>query len=162
VSVNIMLGPGPSSVATRVMGTGFEENFGVEAWRDREGRWEATEEGLWGSPGRDVEAAGFGGVSCADEGRLEEASFREEVRLETVDCFLFVVSGDKIISGADAEGRLPGEMSNACVVLDCVGKRRLLGLSGTLISFSPVDFFDGGGPRRLSPWLRLRINLEVS
>lgn len=31
VSVNIMLGPGPSSVATRVIGTGFEENFGAEA-----------------------------------------------------------------------------------------------------------------------------------
>lgn len=38
VWVNIMLGPGPSSVATRVMGTGFDENFGVEACREREGR----------------------------------------------------------------------------------------------------------------------------
>lgn len=30
VSANMMLGPGPSSVATRVMGTGFDENFGVD------------------------------------------------------------------------------------------------------------------------------------
>lgn len=45
MSVNIMDGPGPSSVATRVMGTGLEENFGVEAWREREGRADWTEEG---------------------------------------------------------------------------------------------------------------------
>ena len=34
VSANIMLGLGPSSVATRVMGTGFDENFGVDACLD--------------------------------------------------------------------------------------------------------------------------------
>jgi len=38
VSANIMLGPGPSSVATRVMGTGLLENLGMDAWREMEGR----------------------------------------------------------------------------------------------------------------------------
>jgi hypothetical protein len=76
------------------MGTGFEENFGAEAWREREGRLDATEEGRWVSSGRGVEASGFEdvGVSWEDGGRLEEASLREEVRLETVDCFLVGVS----------------------------------------------------------------------
>jgi len=43
VSVNIMLGPGPSSVATLVIGTGLEENFGWEAWREMEGRSEVLD-----------------------------------------------------------------------------------------------------------------------
>jgi hypothetical protein len=45
VSVNIIEGPGPSSVATRVMGTGLLVNLGMEAWRDKLGLWETTELG---------------------------------------------------------------------------------------------------------------------
>jgi hypothetical protein len=44
VSVNIIEGPVSSSVATRVMGTGLEENLGMEAWREREGRSERIED----------------------------------------------------------------------------------------------------------------------
>ena len=52
--MNIIEGPGPSSVATRVIGTGLLENFGVEAWRDSEGRSAPTE------CGRLVEDSGLG------------------------------------------------------------------------------------------------------
>lgn len=38
VSVNMIDGPGPSSVATLVIGTGFDENFGIEECRDIAGR----------------------------------------------------------------------------------------------------------------------------
>ena len=46
VSVNMMLGPGPSSVATRVMGTGLLENLGCDACLESDERSERIEEVL--------------------------------------------------------------------------------------------------------------------
>ena len=43
--MNIIEGPGPSSVATRVMGTGLEENLGLAAWSEREGAESVALEG---------------------------------------------------------------------------------------------------------------------
>ena len=75
MSVNIMLGPGPSSVATRVMGTGLEENLGWEACREREGRSlsERTDEGRLVLDGREEEGSDLRGdfVSSLSESLSE-------------------------------------------------------------------------------------------
>jgi hypothetical protein len=90
--VNIIEGPGPSSVATRVMGTGLLVNLGREAWRDRLGRWEAAD------GGRPLEESVFRGVlsgSLREEDLLptsEEAVFNDEAIFETEGGFVLGVS----------------------------------------------------------------------
>lgn len=82
VSANIMLGPGPSSIATRVMGTGLEVNLRAEALWERGGRADWTE----------------GGRSVGLEGSLIEGSlldvpsvaFIGTVRFETEAAFLLL------------------------------------------------------------------------
>jgi len=148
VSVNIILGPGPSSVATRVMGTGLLENLGWEVCREIEGRSERTDEG------RVLEdTSAFGVVlsgSWTEAGLLAEPSelaFIEVDRLEIEDGFWLGVSVCvKVRSGAETEGGAALAEAALVVSHDFLGVR-----SGTLISFSPVDFFDGGGPLMLSP-----------
>lgn len=143
--MNMILGPGPSSVATRVMGTGLLENLGIDAWRERLGRSERTDDG------RSLEAGLGEAGSLRDVGLLPEASedaFNEVARFEMNPSFLLGGSWrSKASSGEDVV--VLGSESNGLRVVR----------SGTLTSFSPVDFFDGGGPLIESPWLfRRRIN----
>lgn len=162
VSVNIMLGPGPSSVATRVMGTGLLENFGAEAWREREGRMEWTEEG------RPVGLEGFfmeDGLLLVPSdvvGRLDtDAALEALSEVEKLDIeagFLGGLEGRSSEATEEVRVELGPEIEAAfwLGVSDCeeVGSgengRRVIGF-GTFTSFSPVDFFDGGGPLIESP-----------
>ena len=150
--MNIMLGPGPSSVATRVMGTGLEENLGWEAWRERVGRSDRTEEGRDGSTFA-KSSDSFRETSFVPE--LPEAAFNELARLETEAGFLFGLS-ERLTEtlGAEVVG---ATVTSAALVPGCVSHWCLPIRSGTLISFSPVDFLEGGGPLMLSPWLLLRL-----
>jgi len=156
--VNMILGPGPSSVATRVIGTGLLENLGWDAWRERVGRSERTEAGRVLD-----EASAFIDVlsiSFREAGLLlvpSELALIEDVRCEIEDGFLFGLSARlNVRSGAEAAGG--ATLLVETIVVGSVSRNLADGRSGTLISFSPVDFFDGGGPRIESPWLlRLRI-----
>jgi hypothetical protein len=149
VSVNIMLGPGPSSVATRVMGTGFEVNLRAEACREREGRTEWIEEGR--SMGLDslmeeglLDVPSEGGIEAFIEETLDmEADFLELSWLwrEAIEDVRSVVAGR---CGADVVLTFGGGEKG----------RRGVG-SGTWTSRSPVDFLEGGGPAIESPWLFL-------
>jgi hypothetical protein len=158
VSVNMMLGPGPSSVAMRVIGTGLLENLGWEAWRESVGRSERTEAGRVPD-----EASAFVGIlstSFREAGLLlvpSELALSEDARLETEGGFLLGLSDLlNVRSGAEAAGGTAPLVES--VVTGSVSSSLAEGRSGTLISLSPVDFFDGGGPRIESPWLlRLRI-----
>lgn len=87
--MNMMLGPGPSSVATRVIGTGLLENLGWEAWRESDGLSDLTEEGR---------VSGF--VGDFREGGLlpdNDEAFSEVVRLDVDAGFMLCVSG--LLSG---------------------------------------------------------------
>ncbi len=144
--MNIMDGPGPSSVATRVIGTGLLENLGWEAWREREGRSDLAD------VGRPVlNMSSFGDLGSLRElGLLPEASelaFKEVARLE-IDAGFLLGLPDLLNerSGSEAAGGL-------------IAFLRLR--SGTLISLSPVDFLDGGGPLIESPWLLRLLSLAL-
>jgi hypothetical protein len=121
---NMIVGPGPSSVDTRVIGTGLLLNFGADACRDNGGRPDADE-------GREVDVGVLEPLPAA---RL----LSETERFEADGGIVIAVSagGDDILDGGD--------------VLRLTSR-------GTLTSFSPVDFFETGGPRIESPWLRRRI-----
>jgi hypothetical protein len=157
VSVNMMEGPGPSSVATRVMGTGLEVNFGMLACRLREGRSLALELGGRVEVRPGVAPPGVVGdfmvsnVSWEDVGRLFEPSdLREVVSAETFGrgSWTLILVGASLVDG-------PEVVPNDELGLESRGLRSVS--EGTVIGASPVDFFDTGGPRILSPWLRLRL-----
>lgn len=155
--MNMILGPGPSSVATLVIGTGLLENLGCDACREIDGRSERTEAGRVL-----VEDSGFIGVlsgsfwdlssSFSEEGLLPDPSdvaFNDVDRLE-IDCgFLFGLS-DLLNENSGPE--FEDEPATAEVVAENSGIAGLLEVrSGTLTSFSPVDLLDGGGPLIVSP-----------
>ena len=80
MSVNIIEGPVPSSVATRVMGTGLLENLGLGACRDRVGRSEPTEDGR-----ALLAASGMGSLSGSVSDRCpRDDSLRSYPALETL------------------------------------------------------------------------------
>jgi hypothetical protein len=85
-----------------------------------------------------------------------EFALSEVERLDIEEAFLLGLSDLlKNRSGAEAAG---GTLA-ATVVVGSVSSDLADGRSGTLMCASPVDFFDGGGPRIESPWLlRLRIS----
>ena len=149
--MNMMLGPGPSSVATRVIGTGLLENLGWDAWRERVGRSERTEVGRVLN-----ETSAFVGVlsvSSREAGLLlvpSEVALSEDARFETEGGFLLGLSDLlNVRSGAEAVGGAAALVET--VVIGSVSSNLAEGRPGILISFSPVDFFDGGGPRIESP-----------
>lgn len=178
VSVNIIEGPGPSSVATRVMGTGLLENLGVETCREREGRMEWTEDGRFVASLRSFIEGGLV-VSLMEDGLLDVPS--EEIGRLATDATLealsvverldieagFLVKLNRRSGDVTEEARFEfglemdaafwvGGSDFAVEILgaDAVGggEKGLRGVgSGTLTSFSPVDFFDGGGPLIESP-----------
>lgn len=85
VSVNIIEGPGPSSVATRVMGTGLLENLGWEACRERGGLSDPTD------GGRVPEDSGCGDLGSLSEPALlplSDDALSEFARLEIEEVFL--------------------------------------------------------------------------
>jgi hypothetical protein len=88
--------------------------------------------------------------SLTEAGLLANASelaFSEVDRLETEGGFLLGVSVCvKERSGAEMEGGTALAKTAEVVSHGVLGVR-----SGSLISFSPVDFFDGGGPLMVSP-----------
>jgi hypothetical protein len=159
-----MEGPGPSSVAMRVIGTGFEENFGAEAWREREGRADWTEEGRLGTSLED---------SFMEEGLLDGPSeevleaFRDVARLETETAIWVGLDGRSREATEDVRFEDGPEMEAGFLLAESYCSEGRFGVevvpalsgekgpldagSGTLTSFSPVDFFDGGGPLIESP-----------
>ena len=144
VSVNMMLGPGPSSAATRVMGTGFDVNFGVEAWREREGRMDCTEAGRSLLGGSFLEDALLGWPSKSDFVTSREVESFDTDAAFLVPCWLCKEAIDDVRSAVE-------EVFGACVV-PTLGEKGLLDVgSGTLTSCSPVDFLEGGGPLMESP-----------
>lgn len=133
VSVNMIEGPGPSSVATRVMGTGLLVNLGMDAWREREGRSDLADSGrlIW---------LGLGGVLSG--------SLRDPGLLDVID---------EVLPGMALEVGVLGRAGSSGAEAVAVDSLRILGIcSGILICFSPVDFLDGGGPLMESPWLLRR------
>lgn len=84
--MNIIEGPGPSSVATRVIGTGLLENLGWEAWRERGGLTDPTE------GGRVLEDSGYGDLGSLREAGLlpglSDGALSEVARLEIEEVFL--------------------------------------------------------------------------
>ena len=142
---NMILGPGPSSVATRVMGTGLLENFGWEACRERAGRSEADD-------GRSERSSdlkvGFMGdlrdVGLEADDDASGVSLLVGGRVE-VDAVFFV--------GVEGSPRRRSWTEDG---LSLLAGQSFLVRSGTLTSRSPVDFLDGGGPCMLSLWLFLR------
>jgi hypothetical protein len=86
VSVNMMDGPGPSSVATRVIGKGLLENLGIDACLESVGRSEPAEGGL-PLDGASF-FAGILSMSISDAGLLpvpSETDFKEAARFEIDD-----------------------------------------------------------------------------
>jgi len=148
VSVNIMLGPGPSSVATLVIGTGLEENFGWEAWREMEGRSEVLD---CGRLDRSFGSVLFGSLI---EERLmafpSDSAFKEVARLETEGGFL-LSSGLTLRVNARSGAGAAGSPVVETVVIDSEGRGLREGGCGIRTSLSPVDFLDGGGPLIVSP-----------
>jgi len=153
-----MLGPGPSSVATFVIGTGLLENFGWEAWRESGGRSERVEGGRF-----DVSFGVILSEPLREEGRLPfplDSALIEDAMFEIEDGFLFCSWFGvrvNVRSGADAAG---GPLAKT-VVLGSERRGLRDGGCGIRTSFSPVDFFDGGGPLIESPWLRRRFIFEI-
>ena len=141
--MNMMLGPGPSSVATRVIGTGLLENFGCEAWRESAGRSDREDEGRNLSSGLSDDFAGdLRELGLSPEEDDPGVSLSAVERLETDFAFFVGVEGSPIRRSGAEDGALSVVFIN----------QSFLGTSlGTLTSRSPVDFFDGGGPLMLSP-----------
>lgn len=135
MSVNIIEGPGPSSVATRVTGTGLLLNFGVEAWRDNGGRSECEE-------GRRGEYLLF----SLRDGELLVKPRPPEERAGVVG--LTMKAGLEAVGWGIVDRR--GVDSEAVALDSAIVVDRGV-RSGTFTSFSPVDFLDTGGPRIESP-----------
>lgn len=159
MSVNIMLGPGPSSVATRVIGTGLLENFGCEACRETEGRSERVEGGRF-----DLSFEGVLSGPFKLESLLwlpSDSTIIEVARFETESGFLFC-SGlvSRVFSSSGVEAADCPLVKT--VVIDSERRDLRVGACGTRTSLSPVDFLDGGGPLIVSPWLRLRLIFEIA
>ena len=163
VSVNIIEGPGPSSVATRVMGTGLLENFGADAWREREGRADWTDEGRFAASFGSLMDGGLLLVPSEDVRRLEIEdafeAFREAERLDIETGVLIGLEGRSKEAMEEVRSELGVEMevgfwpSVSDFPDEVVGGEKVLRIVGlgTFTSFSPVDFFDGGGPLIESP-----------
>ena len=136
--MNIIEGPGPSSVDIRVMGTGLLVNLGSEAWRNILGRSEAVDGGRL-FEGSDLRVVLSGSLSDAGALPASDAVFEYEAMFEMEGGFAREVSfGSKVKFGAEV------------VVVGSVNHGLPVGLSGTLTSLSPVDLFDGGGPLMVS------------
>ena len=128
MSVNIIEGPGPSSVATLVIGTGRDENLGFEACRERVGR---------SIDGRGV----VGEAGLLDEEASALLGSRKGVRL--------MISGRFLLGDLDPlEAVSVPEFVDEAPLATSVFLGRL---SGIRISCSPVDLFDIGGPLMVSP-----------
>lgn len=172
--MNIIDGPGPSSVAIRVMGTGLEENFGAEAWREREGRADWTDDGRFAASFASLIEEGLLLVPSDDVGRfeIEEAldAFIEVERLDIEAGILVGLEGRSRDATEDVRFELGPDIEADFWpgVSDCPedvggGEKGLrIAGSGTFTSFSQVDFFDGRGPLIESPWLfLLRISFHL-
>jgi len=148
----MMDGPGPSSVATRVMGTGLLENLGCEACWERVGRSERIEAVLL------VLCGDFVSLSLTELGLLDGSPFLEDfVSASLTELALLGVS---VLAFSDVERvdteagflvglseRLNESGSADGSEVDFDASEVFLGVrSGTWISFSPVDFLLGGGP----------------
>lgn len=109
------------------MGTGLLLNLGVEACREAGGRVVSFFAVVVLRPedGPGVEGGSFGSA---------------EVEVE-VGMGAFVISTSLGSSSAENVAASDADAS----------ADTLVGRDGTLTSFSPVDFLDGGGPRMLSP-----------
>lgn len=146
MSVNIIEGPGPSSVATRVIGTGLLEKWGFEVCRESEGRSERAEDGRLLCAGSTLRFSGSV-RDARDDGLFPAlAALSEEGRLELPPVAWLEFSG--LLFSCLLSHAAKVSVSS----LDGLAASTFLGIrSGIRISFSPVDFFEGGGPGIVSP-----------
>jgi hypothetical protein len=145
------------------MGTGLEENFGAEAWREREGRADWTDDGRFATSFGSLMEEGLLLVPSDDIGRfeIEEVldAFIEVERLDIEAGIWFGLEGRsrdatedvRFELGPDIEADFWPGVSDCPEEVDGGEKGLRIVESGTFTSFSPVDFLDGGGPLIESP-----------